>query len=368
MAEHDVIGARLEHLEFTLTRGGATTAPLEATVILSQDQDWLDPAFLTHTVVFGAGDSQATMELQAGWFSFAPEDTGDLTASVSGAGIDGGSETVQVVSTADPPFTVSLDQASYTFAENAPDADVVIELVATLDAAYPRAPSVVVTGSTFSLSTGSIRGGTASEVDYGPVSKQVVLSDFTFERSVDTDPHVARLRLQDFGFEIRDDKVDEDDETLSVYIERAPGITYGVIQVERPDGSTCVLGTGPSGCPQHAGVWPVTITDDDAAPVLALTAAPAQIAEVDGGGMENVATVTVASANGTIFAGDQVLTLTFAGTAVLDTDYTVDPGDEDSNAPGHQVTYPGEGSLIQALKDAFADWRASSRWRRRRWR
>ena len=359
VAEHDVIGARLEHLEFTLTRGGATTAPLEATVILSQDQAWLDPAFLTHTVVFGVGDSQATMELQAGWFSFAPEDTGDLTASVSGAGIDGGSETVQVVSTAAPPFTVSLDQASYTFAENAPDADVVIELVATLDAAYPRAPSaVVVTSSTFSLSAASRPGDTASGVDYVSVSKQVALSDFTFERSVDTDPHVARLRLQDFGFEIRDDRVDEDDETLSVFIEQAPGITYGVIQVERPDGSTCVLEVGPSGCAHPAGVWPVTITDDDAAPVLALTAAPAQIAEVDGGGMENVATVTVASANGTIFAGDQVLTLTFAGTAVLDTDYTVDPGDEDSNAPGHQVTYPGEGSLIQALKDAFADWRA----------
>ena len=59
------------------------------------------------------------------------------------------------------------------------------------------------------------------------------------------------------------------------------------------------------------------ITDDDTAPELTLTAHPSAIVE-DGG----VSTVTAEIVNGVTFAEDQEITLTFAGTAEKDTDYT----------------------------------------------
>ena len=68
-----------------------------------------------------------------------PSTTGDLTATVSGDGIDGGSDTVQIISTSEPPITISYDMPEYIFAEDATDE--AVYAVVTLDAAYPRAPS-----------------------------------------------------------------------------------------------------------------------------------------------------------------------------------------------------------------------------------
>ena len=62
----------------------------------------------------------------------------------------------------------------------------------------------------------------------------------------------------------------------------------------------------------------ITITDDDAAPVLALSADPAAIAE-DGG----ASVVTVEITNGVTFAADQMITLSLGGTATAGDDYTV---------------------------------------------
>ena len=136
---YDSIGAGLEDLVFTLTRQGATTAELEATVTIVQDQSWLVNSDRSHTVTFTAGSATATLTLAASRFSFDPDTSGDLTATVTGTGIAGGEATVQMISTADPPITISYDMSSYTFAEDA--ADVNIYVVATLDPAYPRAPS-----------------------------------------------------------------------------------------------------------------------------------------------------------------------------------------------------------------------------------
>ena len=62
----------------------------------------------------------------------------------------------------------------------------------------------------------------------------------------------------------------------------------------------------------------ITITDDDAAPVLALSADPSAIAE-DGG----ASVVTVEITNGVTFAADQTITLSLGGTATAGDDYTV---------------------------------------------
>ena len=64
----------------------------------------------------------------------------------------------------------------------------------------------------------------------------------------------------------------------------------------------------------------ITITDDDAAPVLVFTAQPASIAE-DGG----VSTVTVGTGTGSTYATEQTITLSLAdtGTAIEGADYTI---------------------------------------------
>ena len=62
----------------------------------------------------------------------------------------------------------------------------------------------------------------------------------------------------------------------------------------------------------------VTIDDDDAAPVLVLTAQPASIAENGG-----VSTVTVGTGTGSTFATEQTVTLAVDGTAIEGSDYTV---------------------------------------------
>ena len=62
----------------------------------------------------------------------------------------------------------------------------------------------------------------------------------------------------------------------------------------------------------------LTITDDDAAPVMTLEVNPTVIAEAAGN-----STVTVRINNGVAFAEDQQIALTFTGTASKGTDYTV---------------------------------------------
>ena len=94
------------------------------------------------------------------------------------------------------------------------------------------------------------------------------------------------------------------------------------------------------GAPTSA--YPVTITDEDDLPELSLAASPESIAEEDDdstpGTVENVSTVTASITNSKTFATDQVLSLTFGGSATYGTHYTVTPADGDANEdrpPGH---------------------------------
>ena len=112
VADHVRIGAGLEDLDFTLTRQGAATAALEATVTIVQDRSWLGTSDLSHTVSFTAGSATATLTLAASRFSFDPDTSGDLAATVTGTGIAGGEATVEMVSTADPPITISYDKSN----------------------------------------------------------------------------------------------------------------------------------------------------------------------------------------------------------------------------------------------------------------
>ena len=89
-----------------------------------------------------------------------------------------------------------------------------------------------------------------------------------------------------------DDRIDDDAETILIDGERA-GADFGTRRT-------------------------VTIDDDDAAPVLVLTAQPASIAENGG-----VSTVTVGTGTGSTFATEQTVTLAVDGTAIEGADYTI---------------------------------------------
>ena len=272
-AEHGSIGAGLEDLVFTLTREGATTDALDATVTIVQDETWLGDSDLSHDVTFEAGSATAELTITASNFSFTPSTAGNLIATVTGDGIDGGSDTVAVISTSEPPITISYDMSDYTFAENSTDA--AVYLVATLDAVYPREPSrnYFVTFST--------RSGTAEDdEDYAPISERETFTRSEYGRDADADPFVARKLLSDFGFAIVDNAIYEGSERLDLVIEPDPTHVVGMAAFQKPDGTTCE----PFGdCPNPLR-YPVTITDEGDLPALLLSAVPASIAEEDDDG------------------------------------------------------------------------------------
>ena len=96
-------------------------------------------------------------------------------------------------------------------------------------------------------------------------------------------------------------------------------ITANDNSLDTPDKTITVKGEIPTGLALRTpSDISLTITDDDDPPELGLAVSPATIAE-DGG----VATVTVSTTGTSIFADNQTITLTFAGTATKGTDYTV---------------------------------------------
>ena len=343
-AEHDRIGAGLEDLVFTLTRQGATTAALEATVTIVQAESWLGTSDLSHTVTFLVGSATATLTLAASRFSFVPDTSGNLTATVTGTGIAGGEATVEMVSTAYAPITASYDKSSYTFAENANPADVNIYVVATLDPAYPRAPS-----RSFAIAMTTMSDTATFREDFVAVTwaPQFVHGDF----ARDGNRYVARKRLQHNDgtyFAVVNDDVYEGDEKLDVQLSLDAPYSSELVWFERADGTICETGCNTS--------YPVFITDEEDRPVLSLSAAPASISEADDSGTtgvaENVSVLTVAAASPKTFATGQTVTLTFGGSAVYGTHYGVSPGDADANATGHQVLLPAETPSVEVTVTA----------------
>ena len=266
---------------------------------------------------------------------------------MSGDDIDGGSDTVKIISTSEAPITISYDMPDYTFAENATDA--AVYLVATLDAAYPREPS-----RNYSVTFSTTPGTAEDPEDYATLSERDTFTRSEYGRDADADPFVARKLLSDFGFAIVDDAIYEGSEGFGLIIE--PDLTHvvGMAVFQKPDGTTCE----PFGdCLSPPVQYPVTITDEGDLPVLLLSAVPASIAEEDDDGTpgtaENVSTVTVEITNPPkTFAVDQTVTLTFSGTATQGTHYSVTPGDADPNTAGHQVVLRTGDSSVEVTVTA----------------
>ena len=324
-AEHEEIGGGLEDLKFTLTREGDTTDALPVKVTVVQDQSWLGASDLEHDVTFLAGSATATLTIGVEQFSFNPTASGDLTATVWGAGIFGGSDTVKVVSTAEPPIAVGLDMSAYSFAEDAED--VAIYVVATLHPDYPRPPA---RARDFGVAVSTESGTATFREDF--VSVNLVVDFFADDYRLVDGRYVVRKNI---GFEVvdEDDHVYEGPEGLVVKVEASANLNRELVQFLMPDGTA-------------GDRYPVTITDMGNMPVLSLSVDPSSIAEEDDDGTpgvaENVSTVTVAITNPPkTFAVDRTVTLTFSG-GTQGTHYSVSPTDADPNAAGHQVVLPAE--------------------------
>ena len=303
---------------------------------------------------FTAGSATATLTLAASRFSFDPETSGDLAATVTGTGIAGGEATVELVSTADPPITISYDKSEYTFAEDATDVEIYV--VATLDPAYPRAPS-----RSFNIAL-STESGTATFLeDFVPViwQPEFVHGDYG---SASGGGFVARKRLQhDDGayFGVENDEVYEGSERLSIRMEFAPSSTADLMQFARPNGDTCEAAS----CSPIVE-YPVFITGrgGPAGPVARRPSrcrSRRRMTTRRRMSRRDVSTLTVAIDNGKTFATGQTVTLTFGGTAVYGTHYGVSPADADANATGHQVLLPAETASVEVTVTAADN---SDRW------
>ncbi len=329
-AKHDVIGAGVDAVVFTLTRDAITDA-VTATVNIDQEGSWLPSVWLSRQVRFAAGTATATLTFNPIFFLDRPRGNGTLTATVApleGYDVSGASAAVRVVVTDEPPITVEFDRPSYTFSESAGGDPDGIYVVVTADAALPRAPAG------FRLVVSSRDGTATAPGDYRAFHETVAFGPGDFALAADGS-FVARKRVgagEAPEFLIVDDQVSEADESFTVSLARQHGTPGAPFRTRLADGSLC-----DGICESRT---PVRIVDDDQ-PELSLAVTPPVIGEADdpatAGQTENVATVTASIVNGKTFPTDRTITLSFAGTAAPGTDYTVSPPDADDGVPGHQV-------------------------------
>ena len=347
-AQYPRVGAGIEDLVFMLTRTSAAMHELDVTVTIDQEQLWLDSSDLSHTVTFMAGSTTATLTLDATSISLTPDATGNLTATAEGTDITGDPDTVEMISIATPPITVSYDQSMYTFAENAALAQMKIYALATLDPIYPRAPS-----RSFSVRF-STNSASANDVeDFVPIDWQAIFVNADYEFV--SDRFVASKRLQDnnggYFAVVNDDVYEGSMELLYLQIQRFTDLTPDdLVRFAYPDGTTCV-----QPCSDHE----VSITDSGDQPVLSLNANPTSISEEDDSTTpdvaENVSILTVSAASPKTFSSDKTITLAFTGTATYGTRYSVIPADTDSNATSHQVTLPALSPSVQVTITAASN-------------
>ena len=115
-----------------------------------------------------------------------------------------------------------------------------------------------------------------------------------------------------------------DDYTLATTLTLAAGATQAEATLTAvndgiDDDAETITIAGRIGSDPFGTTRTVTITDDDAAPVLQFSANPLSIGE-----NARTSTVTVSTDTGSTFSEDQTITLTLGGTATLTGDYTID--------------------------------------------
>ena len=329
-AERDTIIAGLEDLVLTLTREGALQDSLPVALNLAQEHEWVHPRPLA--VTFAAGKAMAVDTIVLRGMAAANLQSGDAVVtvgSVAGYATDSATATVHVIALGGPAATVFVEEAAYTFAEDATEARATV--VARMASGMPRGADVRFTVLAFD-------GSAVASLDFEQIFRSVTLSEESFVESNGRWEARRRIRLR-----LIDDDVREGTEHLRFFTGLGTGDSRGVV-IGDSSGAPC------PNCESR-----VEITDDEDIPKWELSVSPAEIREEE----ETSSTVTLAITNGKTFAADQTVTFAFAGTAIEGADYRVAPVDANDTIPGHQMVLPaGSTSLdvtVTALDDDIED-------------
>ena len=291
-----------EAAAFTLSRTGEAAAALMVSVSVEQEGDFIDGAKPT-SVTFGAGDPTVALEI-ATVDDEVGEDNGSITVTVtsvpSGTEISqtAASATLEVTDQADTRATVSVDQAAVTVKESAG--------TVTLGFSARMEPNVTPFAMTVSAST--ILGTARFNEDYESLGATVTFAAADFQ--MESGRLVAHKTLDVTILNNHAGRW-EGDETFTFKVDRSTTLPATVIFVDQDGDKVSNVTTT------------ITIADDEAPPSLDLSVAPSFVEEGD------TATVKVTSANGSAFAEDQTINLSFSGTAARGADYTV--GDDALN-------------------------------------
>ena len=327
-ANRDTIIAGLEAVTLTATREAPLDAPLAVTLQLTQEQDWLSRT--SYQLNFMAQGSTATLSLPTSLFSSDVNDSGILTAaldSVSGYDTGDATTSVFVVSQPGPALRATIEDASYTFREDAEDTGVTI--FAWAAPGMPR-------GATVTLSIVSTDVTARSGDDYVRLSETITLREHDF-RLVDG-RWIVRPQVP---VSLLDDEIREGTESFELVLEPDASQSAELL-LTNPDGSACE----DSSCPH-----PVYITDDEDIPVLELSLSEAEIREEG----ETSSVASVAITNGKTFADDEVVTFGLGGDAIPEHDYNVAPADADGSVADHQVTLAAGSNAAEVTFTAIDD-------------
>ena len=267
-----------------------------ASVSVTQEGDFISGTPPT-SVTFGAGDAAVALEI-ATVNDEVGEDNGSITVTVTS--VPSGTEISQTAASAtlvvadkdDTWATVSVDQAAVTVKESA----------GTVTLGFSARMEPNVTPFSMKVSASTVLGTARFAEDYVSNSDEVTFAAADFQ--MESGRLVAHKTLDVTILNNHAGRW-EGDETFTFKVERSPTLPGSVIFVDQDGDKVSNVTTT------------ITITDDEAAPSLDLSVAPSFVEEGD------TATVKVTSANGSAFAEDQTIDLSFSGTAARGADYTV---------------------------------------------
>ena len=285
-----------EAAAFTLSRTGSAAAALMVSVSVTQEGDFISGAKPT-SVTFGAGDAAVALEI-ATVNDEVGEDNGSITVTVTS--VPSGTEISQTAASAtlvvadkdDTWATVSVDQAAVTVKESA----------GTVTLGFSARMEPNVTPFSMKVSASTLLGTARFDEDYVSITDEVTFAAADFQ--MESGRLVAHKTLDVTILNNHAGRW-EGDETFTFKVERSPTLPGSVIFVDQDGDKVSNVTTT------------ITITDDEAPPSLDLSVAPSFVEEGD------TATVKVTSANGSAFAEDQTINLSFSGIAARGADYTV---------------------------------------------
>ena len=288
---------------------GVTAAPAVATGIA--DASGVEGAAITFTVTLAAAAAQ---ELTVNYATSV--ETGDTAAQTDFTA--GSGPLTFMVGDTQKTFTVStrqdrIDESAETFT---------VTLSGVSPAGAATLPDPTATGTINDDDAAPMLVLTvapASIAEAGGTSSAVTVS--TGSGSTFSDAQTITLALSGTATENDDYTLNSTSLTLPAGVDSAEtSVTATVTAVDDnydDDAETIIITASHGANPIGSGT--ITITDDDAAPMLVLTVAPASIAE-DGG---TSSAVTVSTGSGSTFPDAQTITLALSGTATENDDYTL---------------------------------------------